>query len=55
MIDLATGNVTGRFDAGAVDLDKVDADDDKVIAATGSKQGVVREPDAIGWLVMTAW
>ncbi len=36
--------------AGAVDLEKIDADDDKVIAGTGSKQGVVREPDAIGWL-----
>ncbi len=50
LVDLGSGEVTGHFDAGAVDLDKIDADDDKVIAATGSKQGVPREPDAIGWL-----
>ena len=50
LIDLASGQVTGNFSAGAVDLEKIDADDDKVIAGTGSKQGVVREPDAIGWL-----
>lgn len=50
LIDLASGQVTGSFSAGAVDLEKIDADDDKVIAGTGSKQGVAREPDAIGWL-----
>jgi hypothetical protein len=50
LIDLASGKVTGHFAAGAVDLDRIDADDDKVIAATGARQGVLREPDAIGWL-----
>lgn len=50
LIDLASGAVTGHFDAGAVDLEKVDVDDDKIISGTGSKQGVVREPDAVGWL-----
>ena len=50
LVDLASGKVTADFSAGAVDLEKIDADDDKVIAGTGSKQGVLREPDAIGWL-----
>jgi DNA-binding beta-propeller fold protein YncE len=50
LVDLATGEVTGHFPAGAVDLEKIDADGDKVIAATGAKQGVKREPDAIAWL-----
>ena len=50
LVDLATGKVTGNFSAGAVDLEKIDSDDDKVIAGTGAKQGVLREPDAIGWL-----
>jgi DNA-binding beta-propeller fold protein YncE len=49
LIDLAAGKVTGHFAAGAVDLDRIDADDDTVIAATGARQGVLREPDAIGW------
>ncbi len=50
LIDLASGKIVGHFSAGAVDLDKIDADGDMIIAGTGSKAGVKREPDAIGWL-----
>ncbi|MFZ1429272.1 MAG: esterase-like activity of phytase family protein [Geminicoccaceae bacterium] len=50
LVDLATGQVTGHFPAGAVDLERIDADGDKVIAGTGARKGVRREPDAIGWL-----
>ena len=50
LVDLASGKVTGHFTAGAVDLDNIDADGDMIIAGTGSKAAVKREPDAIGWL-----
>lgn len=50
IVDLAAGTVTGHFSAGAVDLEKIDADDDKIIAGTGAKQGVLREPDSAVWL-----
>ncbi len=50
LVDLASGKVTANFSAGAVDLEKIDTDEDKVIAGIGSKQGVAREPDAIAWL-----
>ena len=50
LVDLATGKVTTHFSAGTVDLDRIDADGDMIIAATGNAKGVAREPDAIGWL-----
>lgn len=50
LIDLATGEVTAHFPAGTVDFDRIDADGDMIIAATGNAKGVAREPDAIGWL-----
>ena len=50
LVDLASGKITANFSAGAVDLEKIDTDEDKVIAGIGSKQGVSREPDAIAWL-----
>lgn len=50
LVDLATGQVTSHFSAGAVDLERIDADGDKVIAGTGAKKGVKREPDAVGWI-----
>jgi hypothetical protein len=50
LVDLASGKVTGHFSAGAIDLERIDADDDTVIAGTGSKTGLKREPDAIAWL-----
>lgn len=50
LVDLASGKVTAHFSAGSVDLEKIDGNDDKVISAVDSKAGVLREPDAIGWL-----
>lgn len=50
LIDLKSAKVVTHFTAGAVDLAGIDANDDKVIAAIDSRQGVLREPDAIGWL-----
>lgn len=50
IVDLSTGEVTGHFPAGTVDLVDIDTDDDGVIQATGSLEGVPREPDAVAWL-----
>jgi len=50
LLDLATGEVTGDFPAGSVDLDAIDAEDDGVIQGTGSLAAVPREPDAVAWL-----
>src|SRR5690606_7893892 len=50
LVDLASGKVVKHFSAGAVDLDKIDIKRDGVIALTGSKKGVAREPDAVKWL-----
>jgi hypothetical protein len=50
LVDLASAKVTAHFPAGSVDLEKIDANDDKVISAIDSKAGILREPDALGWL-----
>lgn len=50
IVDLATGKVTGSFTAGAVDLAGIDTEKDGVISLTGSKAGVLREPDAVQWI-----
>lgn len=50
LVDLKAAKVVGHFPAGAVDLTSIDANDDKVISAIDDKKGVLREPDAIGWL-----
>ena len=50
LVDLATGEVTGHFPAGSVDLAAIDVEDDGVVAGTGSLAGVLREPDAVVWL-----
>ncbi len=50
LVDLATGEVTGHFSAGAVDLEAIDTEDDGRIAGNSSLAGVPREPDAVGWL-----
>ena len=50
LVDLPTGQVTGHFSAGTVDLDKVDLTDDGKVAMTESLKGVAREPDAVAWL-----
>lgn len=50
LVNLAAGKPVSHFPAGSVDLAAIDANDDKVIAAIDSRQGVLREPDAIQWL-----
>ncbi len=50
LVDAASGEVTGNFPAGSVDLDRIPTSKDKVIEPNGSLKDVAREPDAIGWL-----
>lgn len=50
VVDLPTGRIRSDFDAGTVDLDRVDTVEDDVISLTGSLSDVPREPDAVGWL-----
>ncbi|WGF88429.1 esterase-like activity of phytase family protein [Marinivivus vitaminiproducens] len=50
LVDAATGEVTGHFPAGTVDLTAVDLTEDGVIAPTETVSDLRREPDAIGWL-----
>ena len=50
LVDLASGEVTGHFPAGSVDLEAVDVEDDGIVAGTGSLAAVLREPDAVAWL-----
>ncbi|MGF1562769.1 MAG: esterase-like activity of phytase family protein [Geminicoccaceae bacterium] len=50
LVDLASGEVTGHFSAGAVDLAGIDVEEDGVINPTGSIEGLKREPDAVSWI-----
>jgi Esterase-like activity of phytase len=50
LVDLATGEVTGHFPMGSVDLTAIDTEDDGIIAGDGSLTAVPREPDAVAWL-----
>jgi hypothetical protein len=49
-VDLATGAVIGGFEAGAVDLAQVDADDEKLLDPVYSLDELAREPDSIAWI-----
>jgi len=55
LIDLATGNVSGHFSAGSVDLTLVDAteEDPAVIDQSESLTAVPREPDGVSWIGTT--
>lgn len=45
------GEITSSFSAGAVDLDGIDATDERgALIFTESQSGVVREPDAVKWV-----
>ncbi|MEL6682619.1 MAG: esterase-like activity of phytase family protein [Pseudomonadota bacterium] len=45
------GNITSSFSAGAVDLDNIDATDERgALIFNESQAGVVREPDAVKWV-----
>ncbi|QLF70098.1 esterase-like activity of phytase family protein [Peteryoungia desertarenae] len=50
IVDGKTGDVTSHFSAGQVDLKGIDTKTDGALTFTGSKDGVVREPDALKWL-----
>lgn len=46
----ADGEVSGHFNAGSLDLDAIDTEDDGQIDPTASLQAIPREPDAVAWL-----
>ncbi|MDB5665924.1 esterase-like activity of phytase family protein [Cypionkella sp.] len=46
----ADGKVATHFSAGAVDLDGIDTKKDGKLDFTSSKEGVLREPDAVKWI-----
>lgn len=50
LVDLASGEVTGHFSAGAADLEAVDTTEEGVITGTGSLRDLPREPDGLAWL-----
>ncbi|MBU1174323.1 MAG: esterase-like activity of phytase family protein [Alphaproteobacteria bacterium] len=50
LVDGKTGEVTGDFSAGSVDLTGIDAKDDGALIFTDSQDGRPREPDTIQWL-----
>jgi len=50
LIDLATAQVIKEFNAGSVDLEKIDTKNDGLITLNNSLQAVLREPDGITWL-----
>lgn len=50
VVDLASAEVVSQFSAGTVDLEAVDAERNKIVAVTGSLEGLRREPDAIAWV-----
>lgn len=50
IVDGKTGTVKSHFPAGQVDIDGIDTKNDGKFDFTGSKQGLLREPDAIKWI-----
>ncbi|MBK1623589.1 esterase-like activity of phytase family protein [Afifella marina] len=50
IVEMATGEVTGGFSAGSVDIDGIDTEKDGRISPTGSLKAVKREPDGVQWL-----
>lgn len=50
IVDGKTGTVTSHFSAGAADLTNIDTKNDGKHDFTGSKDGALREPDAVKWL-----
>jgi hypothetical protein len=50
VVDLASGEVINHFSAGAVDLDGIDTERNKIIELSGSMSGVPREPDTVQWV-----
>lgn len=50
IVDGKTGAVTADFSAGTVDLEGIDTANDGRHDFTGSKSGVLREPDSVKWI-----
>ena len=50
IVDGNTGKLIHHFDAGSVDLDKIDVDEERALTFSGSQQNRKREPDAVKWL-----
>lgn len=50
IVDAVSGEITASFSAGSVDLSMIDTEEEGVISATSSLEGLVREPDAVKWL-----
>ncbi|MDP3341988.1 esterase-like activity of phytase family protein [Frigidibacter sp.] len=46
----ADGAIASHFAAGTVDLDGIDTKSDGKLDFTGSKEGVLREPDGVKWI-----
>jgi len=46
----ADGAIASHFPAGTVDLDGIDTKSDGKLDFTGSKEGVLREPDGVKWI-----
>ncbi|MBE7184094.1 MAG: esterase-like activity of phytase family protein [Methylobacterium mesophilicum] len=49
-VDGKTGKVTGNWDAGRVDLEKIDTEKNGIIDLSGKMENVAREPDGVAWL-----
>ncbi len=50
LVDLRTGDVSGDFTAGEVDLDQIDTTENKFIELDSSLDNVPREPDGVAWI-----
>ena len=50
LVDLPTGEIVSHFNAGSVDLDRVDTSNNRLIELDGSLGATRREPDGISWL-----
>jgi len=50
VVDLRRGRVLTDFDAGAVTLDEVDVEENRLIDLDGTLTAAPREPDAMAWL-----
>lgn len=50
IVDLETGELSGSFNAGTVDLDGVDIEEERIIKMDGQLEDVAREPDGVTWI-----
>lgn len=50
LVYLPTGKILTHFSAGAMSLDHIDVEENRVIELNGTLQSIKREPDAIAWV-----